>query len=258
MTTSNGSSGTSYTVSHPFDNPPGVNSHNGHHHHNNNGHNNGGNGHGRNGPGGQGTHSGHGGGGQQPQRRPKVYCDKWVHEGVCAFTQQGCKYKHEMPFDKVTQHALGLFHGFPAWWKKHQADLSRQRDGPGVVPSLGMGPSGTGLGITGGMNGGGEGGGAQDLAGLGSARYMGRGGAPGSGSGAVIGFIEGKGDGAGMASSPTTPGLPSWRRGGEQHSAEQKTLGTGRGMARGVTSGMRNPMGKLHSCLLFPFFLSYN
>ncbi|KAI1441515.1 hypothetical protein F5Y02DRAFT_421932 [Annulohypoxylon stygium] len=242
VTTSNGSSGTSYTVSHPFDNPPGVNSHNGHHHHNNNGHNNGGNGHGRNGPGGQGTHSGHGGGGQQPQRRPKVYCDKWVHEGVCAFTQQGCKYKHEMPFDKVTQHALGLFHGFPAWWKKHQADLSRQRDGPGVVPSLGMGPSGTGLGITGGMNGGGEGGGAQDLAGLGSARYMGRGGAPGSGSGAVIGFIEGKGDGAGMASSPTTPGLPSWRRGGEQHSAEQKTLGTGRGMARGVTSGMRNPM----------------
>ncbi|KAF3058641.1 hypothetical protein GL218_05373 [Daldinia childiae] len=60
---------------------------------------------------------------QQPQRRPKIYCDKWVHEGVCAFTQQGCKYKHEMPFDKVTQHQLGLFHGFPAWWKKHQADL---------------------------------------------------------------------------------------------------------------------------------------
>ncbi|RYP40052.1 hypothetical protein DL766_000076 [Monosporascus sp. MC13-8B] len=65
---------------------------------------------------------------QQPQRRPKIYCDKWVHEGVCAFTQQGCKYKHEMPFDKVTQHQLGLFHGFPAWWKKHQAELARQRD----------------------------------------------------------------------------------------------------------------------------------
>ncbi|RYO91414.1 hypothetical protein DL764_008280 [Monosporascus ibericus] len=65
---------------------------------------------------------------QQQQRRPKIYCDKWVHEGVCAFTQQGCKYKHEMPFDKVTQHQLGLFHGFPAWWKKHQAELARQRD----------------------------------------------------------------------------------------------------------------------------------
>ncbi|RYP71097.1 hypothetical protein DL771_005031 [Monosporascus sp. 5C6A] len=71
---------------------------------------------------------------QQQQRRPKIYCDKWVHEGVCAFTQQGCKYKHEMPFDKVTQHQLGLFHGFPAWWKKHQAELARQRD-PGPPPS---------------------------------------------------------------------------------------------------------------------------
>ncbi|RYP75241.1 hypothetical protein DL769_003852 [Monosporascus sp. CRB-8-3] len=70
---------------------------------------------------------------QQQQRRPKVYCDKWVHEGVCAFTQQGCKYKHEMPFDKVTQHQLGLFHGFPTWWKKHQAELARQRD---PVPPL--------------------------------------------------------------------------------------------------------------------------
>ncbi|KAI1113577.1 hypothetical protein F5Y14DRAFT_462350 [Nemania sp. NC0429] len=62
------------------------------------------------------------------QRRPKIYCDKWVHEGVCAFTQQGCKYKHEMPADKLTQHQLGLFHGYPQWWRKHQADLSRQRE----------------------------------------------------------------------------------------------------------------------------------
>ncbi|KAI1308537.1 hypothetical protein F5Y03DRAFT_404858 [Xylaria venustula] len=63
-------------------------------------------------------------------RRPKIYCDKWVHEGVCAFTQQGCKYKHEMPSDKLTQHQLGLFHGYPQWWKKHQADLARQREAP--------------------------------------------------------------------------------------------------------------------------------
>ncbi|KAK6193835.1 hypothetical protein LQW54_012055 [Pestalotiopsis sp. IQ-011] len=72
---------------------------------------------------------------QQPQRRPKIYCDKWVHEGVCAFTQQGCKYKHEMPFDKVTQHQLGLFHGLPAWWKKHQAELARQREAPQTMSS---------------------------------------------------------------------------------------------------------------------------
>lgn len=60
-----------------------------------------------------------------PQRRVKIYCDKWVHEGICAFTQQGCKYKHEMPQDKATQHSLGLFHGLPAWWKKQQGELAR-------------------------------------------------------------------------------------------------------------------------------------
>ncbi|KAI5927438.1 hypothetical protein F4810DRAFT_722608 [Camillea tinctor] len=81
-----------------------------------------------------GPAGGGGGGGGGPQRRPKIYCDKWVHEGVCAFTQQGCKYKHEMPFDKLTQHQLGLFHGFPAWWKKRQAELARHRDEPGPAP----------------------------------------------------------------------------------------------------------------------------
>ncbi|KAK0752291.1 hypothetical protein B0T18DRAFT_426794 [Schizothecium vesticola] len=60
-----------------------------------------------------------------PQRRVKIYCDKWVHEGICAFTQQGCKYKHEMPQDKATQHSLGLFHGLPAWWRKQQGELAR-------------------------------------------------------------------------------------------------------------------------------------
>ncbi|KAH8881582.1 hypothetical protein GQ53DRAFT_887077 [Thozetella sp. PMI_491] len=59
-------------------------------------------------------------------RRPKIYCDKWVHDGTCAFTQQGCKFKHEMPFDRRTQHDLGLFHGLPTWWKKQQAELQRQ------------------------------------------------------------------------------------------------------------------------------------
>ena len=56
-----------------------------------------------------------------------VCCDKWIHEGVCAFTQQGCKFKHEMPMDKATQHDLGLFQGLPTWWKKHQAELQRQQ-----------------------------------------------------------------------------------------------------------------------------------
>ncbi|PKS07607.1 hypothetical protein jhhlp_006213 [Lomentospora prolificans] len=68
-----------------------------------------------------------------PPKRAKVFCDKWVHEGVCAFTQQGCKYKHEMPYDRVTQHDLGLFHGLPPWWKKHQIEMQKLRnpDSPG-------------------------------------------------------------------------------------------------------------------------------
>ena len=31
------------------------------------------------------------------KRREKIYCDKWIHEGVCAFNHLGCKYKHEIP-----------------------------------------------------------------------------------------------------------------------------------------------------------------
>ncbi|CAG7560114.1 unnamed protein product [Fusarium equiseti] len=61
------------------------------------------------------------------QRSPKVYCDKWIHDGTCAFTQQGCKYKHEMPIDKATQQSLGLFHGFPKWWRDHQEELQKQQ-----------------------------------------------------------------------------------------------------------------------------------
>ncbi|EWG40537.1 hypothetical protein FVEG_02897 [Fusarium verticillioides 7600] len=62
------------------------------------------------------------------QRRTKIYCDKWIHDGTCAFTQQGCKYKHEMPFDKATQQSLGLFHGFPKWWRDHQEELQKHRN----------------------------------------------------------------------------------------------------------------------------------
>jgi len=60
-------------------------------------------------------------------KKTKIYCDKWVHEGVCAFTQQGCRFKHEMPMDKATQVSLGLFHGLPAWWKRHQMNLQRRQ-----------------------------------------------------------------------------------------------------------------------------------
>lgn len=64
-------------------------------------------------------------------RREKIYCDKWVHDGVCAFAQQGCKYKHEMPMDVPTQRSLGLFHGLPAWWKREHG-IELKRDDVGV------------------------------------------------------------------------------------------------------------------------------
>ncbi|KAJ6783344.1 hypothetical protein PWT90_04343 [Aphanocladium album] len=62
-------------------------------------------------------------------RKVKIYCDKWIHEGVCAFTQQGCKFKHEMPQDEATQRSLGLFHGYPAWWKKRVEEQNSPRRG---------------------------------------------------------------------------------------------------------------------------------
>ena len=58
---------------------------------------------------------------QYRPRREKVYCDKWLHDGICAFTQMGCRYKHEMPLDKETQVKLGLNHGLPAWYKRLRA-----------------------------------------------------------------------------------------------------------------------------------------
>ncbi|RKF54750.1 putative c-x8-c-x5-c-x3-h type zinc finger protein [Golovinomyces cichoracearum] len=60
-----------------------------------------------------------------PRRRQKIYCDKWVHEGVCAFTQIGCKFKHEMPSDKATQISLGLNHGYPSWYRRACAQKFR-------------------------------------------------------------------------------------------------------------------------------------
>ncbi|UKZ73028.1 hypothetical protein TrVFT333_000667 [Trichoderma virens FT-333] len=60
-------------------------------------------------------------------KRNKVYCDMWIHEGRCAFTQTGCKFKHEMPLDEGSQKALGLFQGLPAWYKKQQEELNLWR-----------------------------------------------------------------------------------------------------------------------------------
>ncbi|KAI1344824.1 hypothetical protein F5Y15DRAFT_6651 [Xylariaceae sp. FL0016] len=213
----------------------------------------------------------------QGQRRPKVYCDKWVHEGVCAFTQQGCKYKHEMPFDKVTQHQLGLFHGFPAWWKKHQADLARQRDATVDMSSGGgdrvvgtgsemgnesglrsPGLSSTGMGLERDSN-------TAEEARLGGERYLGRRGA--GPSTAIRQELDAAGAGGG---SPSTTGGASevgiicnritnlgsdgnsqvtWRRSGDYSgSGDMQNLmsaqiSRGNAPRVGVAPGVRTPIG---------------
>ncbi|KAJ4422523.1 hypothetical protein N0V82_002857 [Gnomoniopsis sp. IMI 355080] len=89
-------------------------------------------------------------------RREKVFCDKWIHDGTCAFTQQGCKFKHEMPMDKETQQSLGLFHGLPAWYRKQEAERVMHLDdrpvplGGGAVGYYGVGPAGGRFGNNGG------------------------------------------------------------------------------------------------------------
>ena len=75
-------------------------------------------------------------------RREKIYCDKWVHEGTCAFTQVGCKYKHEMPMDKATQVSLGLSHGVPSWYRRqHGLSLSPPSATTGKSESIGTTPT---------------------------------------------------------------------------------------------------------------------
>src|SRR5690349_5332267 len=48
-------------------------------------------------------------------RREKVYCDQWIHEGVCPFTRVGCKYLHVLPTSVETQVKVGLYHCLPRW-----------------------------------------------------------------------------------------------------------------------------------------------
>ncbi|KFY52488.1 hypothetical protein V496_08411 [Pseudogymnoascus sp. VKM F-4515 (FW-2607)] len=61
-------------------------------------------------------------GDESKARRGKVYCDKWIHEGFCAFAHVGCKYLHVMPMDAATQVKLGLYHGLPRWYSIRTKD----------------------------------------------------------------------------------------------------------------------------------------
>ncbi|APA12225.1 hypothetical protein SS1G_10780 [Sclerotinia sclerotiorum 1980 UF-70] len=71
----------------------------------------------------------------------KIYCDKWVHEGTCAFTQVGCKFKHEMPMDKATQLLVGLNHGLPNWYRNQQNASASSGSGTAQIEASGTTPT---------------------------------------------------------------------------------------------------------------------
>ena len=52
---------------------------------------------------------------QKPRHRgEKVYCTYWLSRGNCAYMQQGCSYKHEIPKDRESWASLG-FNTIPGW-----------------------------------------------------------------------------------------------------------------------------------------------
>jgi len=52
----------------------------------------------------------------EPDESLKEYCTYWIRTGECAYTQQGCKYKHEMPPDKSTLLKVFGTDVWPKWW----------------------------------------------------------------------------------------------------------------------------------------------
>ncbi|KAI5247306.1 hypothetical protein E4T43_02293 [Aureobasidium subglaciale] len=65
--------------------------------------------------------------GIEPDQRKKVYCTYWIqNQGQCAYMQQGCMYRHEMPEDKKTLNSIGL-KSVPLWWRQQQARNKKQK-----------------------------------------------------------------------------------------------------------------------------------
>lgn len=167
-------------------------------------------------------------------RREKIYCDKWIHDGTCAFTQQGCKFLHEMPVDKETQVSVGLFTGLPSWYRRQQADQQMVRYDDRPV-TLGGGAVGYG-------------GGGPALAGRGDARFNTPGGAFGnsnwrqrieSGNAAPAHRFE-------PAPAPPAQESPSYSS-VVASGADAAARGGGRGGARGAARvGKQSPWSTLH------------
>lgn len=55
----------------------------------------------------------------EPDLGKKIFCTHWIKTGECAFMQQGCLYKHEMP-DRETLGRIG-FAAVPTWWQVRHA-----------------------------------------------------------------------------------------------------------------------------------------
>jgi hypothetical protein len=64
----------------------------------------------------------------------KVYCTHWIRHGECDYTQQGCRYKHEMP-DRKTLAGIG-FRTVPRWWQEKVAVQLGQSAIPTVGPVM--------------------------------------------------------------------------------------------------------------------------
>ena len=65
----------------------------------------------------------------------KKYCTHWILNGVCAYMQVGCKYKHEIPLDKETWKSIvggakipGWFRESPGWSSWLQQVRPEERD----------------------------------------------------------------------------------------------------------------------------------
>lgn len=65
------------------------------------------------------------------EQKDKIYCSYWIRSGECDYTQQGCRYKHEMP-DKATLASIG-FRTVPRWWQEKVAIQL----GQSAIPTVG-------------------------------------------------------------------------------------------------------------------------
>ena len=68
--------------------------------------------------------------GKIPDPKKKEYCTYWILHGDCAYVQQGCLYKHEMP-SKAKLQEIGIWN-IPRWWVERNA-VANLRGGKATV-----------------------------------------------------------------------------------------------------------------------------